>query len=155
MKSEKMVITLLFAMVLLSCKDNSLAGTSWLLGKWENKSAEGTLSETWKKQNDSTFDGRSYFISGKDTLFSEAIRLLERNAKWYYIPTVGNQNQQQSTIFKMTYFSGKQLVFENLKHDFPQKITYNRIGNDSIIAEISGIQNGKTKKETFRMKKIN
>jgi hypothetical protein len=33
----------------------------WLLGQWEAQSDGGTLTETWKKANDSTYNGQ--FIS--------------------------------------------------------------------------------------------
>jgi hypothetical protein len=45
------------------------------------------------------------------------------------------------------------LVFENKEHDFPQKITYTKISNDSIVAEISGMKDGKQSKESYPMKK--
>jgi len=45
------------------------------------------------------------------------------------------------------------LIFEKPKHDFPQKITYNKISNDSLIAGISGMKDGKESKEKYPMKK--
>jgi hypothetical protein len=46
------------------------------------------------------------------------------------------------------------LVFENPKHDYPKKITYTQITEDSLEAEISGILEGKASSEKFSMKKI-
>jgi hypothetical protein len=45
------------------------------------------------------------------------------------------------------------LVFENPKHDYPKKITYTKINDDSLVAEISGILDGKPSSEKFSMKK--
>ena len=57
------------------------------------------------------------------------------------------------TVGKMTKGNEKEAVFENPKNDFPTKISYTKITNDSIVAAISGIQNGKEKSELFSMKK--
>jgi hypothetical protein len=54
----------------------------------------------------------------------------------------------------MTIGTEKQMVFENPKHDYPQKITYNQIRKDSLIASISGVQLGKPSSEKYEMKKI-
>jgi RNA-binding protein YhbY len=33
----------------------------------------GTLTETWKKANDSTYNGQAYFMKGTDTIHTEKI----------------------------------------------------------------------------------
>lgn len=141
----------------VSCKENKyteLAKVKWVLGNWENISPQGTLRESWEKQNDSTFLGNSYFLKDKDTLFSEKITLQQRGDQLSYVPVVPNQNSGKAISFVMTSVSDKQFVFENPKHDFPQRITYNLIRKDSISAQISGTENGKEKIETFAMNKV-
>lgn len=126
---------------------------SWLIGEWGNTSKEGVLTETWTKENDSTFQGKTYFITGKDTAFTESIQLMQQKDQLLYIPTVSDQNKGKHVSFTLTTSTENQLVFENKEHDFPQKITYNKISNDSIIAEISGMKDGKESKESYPMKK--
>lgn len=151
---------LALAIVLISCekKENhekdKIKLADWLIGNWENKMAQGRLSETWEKANDSTFNGKSYFIKDKDTLNNEVIMLTQKAETLFYIPTVEGQNNNQPVLFKMTKGTSKQLVFENPQHDFPQKITYTQINNDSLVAEISGIENGKPATESYPMKRI-
>lgn len=125
----------------------------WLVGEWGNTSEEGVLTETWTAANDSTFDGKTYFITGKDTAFTETIQLMEKNNELHYMPTISDQNEGKQVTFLMTSATENQLVFENKEHDFPQKITYNKITNDSIVAEISGMKEGKETKESYPMKK--
>lgn len=131
-----------------------LEQTNWLIGTWENASDEGLLTEHWKKENDSMYFGESYLIIGEDTVFSEKITLMQDQKELYYIPTVNNQNDGKPVKFKLSSCSEKQLVFVNPKHDFPQKIEYRLITNDSLVAEISGKVDGKTKAETFPMKRM-
>jgi hypothetical protein len=126
---------------------------NWLIGEWANTSKEGVLTETWTKENDSTFLGKTYFITGKDTAFTESIQLMQKEDQLLYIPTVSDQNKGKHVSFTLTTSSEKQLVFENKEHDFPQKITYNKISNDSIVAEIYGIKDGIESKESYPMKK--
>ncbi|WP_307293758.1 hypothetical protein [Flavobacterium sp. SORGH_AS_0622] len=45
------------------------------------------------------------------------------------------------------------MVFENPKHDYPQKITYTKGPNNTLTAEISGKLNGKPSSEKFVMTK--
>lgn len=133
---------------------DQLEKASWLLGEWGNKSPEGELTERWKRENDSVFKGESYFVTGdKDTVFAETIVLDETDEKLAYTVTVPDQNNAKPVRFKMTSITDGQIVFENPKHDFPAKITYKKIGNDSLKAEISGMRDGKPSSEIFAMKK--
>lgn len=127
--------------------------TKWLLGRWENNSTEGNLSESWKKVNDSTFMGESYFVIETDTVFAEHIRLEERNNQLYYTVVIPNQNNGNPVSFTLIKNSEKQLIFENSKHDFPNQIWYNKVGSDSLIAQIRGKKEGKNTSQIFKMKK--
>ena len=154
---KKAAVLLVVFSALVCCKksekQNKINPANWLIGSWENNSDQGNLSENWKKQNDSTFIGQSYFIKGKDTLHHESIVLDQKGDDFFYTTTVKGQNNDQAIRFKMTSATAKQLVFENLKHDYPQKIVYNKITKDSLVAKISGIQQGKPSTESFPMKK--
>ena len=150
---------ILILLVLISCKKeeatekDKIKSADWLLGKWATKTSDGNLSESWKKLNDSTFQGESFFIKGKDTLHFESIALQQKGEELLYNATVKGQNDNKAVSFRLTLADEKQLVFENPKHDYPQKITYTLIKKDSLVASISGIQLGKTSSEKFGMKK--
>jgi hypothetical protein len=159
------ILFILLIVSFVSCKksdSNSAEDTEkekiktarWLIGTWENKSAEGNLKEIWNKVNDSTYEGQSYFIKGKDTIHFEKIQLQQKGEELTYSPTVRGQNDDQPVTFPLTNASDKELIFENPKHDYPQKISYKNISKDSLIAEISGIQSGKPSSEKYLMKKI-
>ncbi len=122
---------------------------SWLLGDWEQQTEDGTATEHWERQNDSTFIGSSYFLIEKDTVSAETMVLEQRGDTLTYNPTVREQNDMQAIQFTLTSSSDSMLVFENPAHDFPQKITYKIITADSIFAEISGNIKGEQKKISF------
>ena len=150
---------LLLLLAIVSCKESDsnekdkIKAARWLLGNWENNSADGNLSETWKKINDSTFQAQSYFIKEKDTLHFETITLQQKGEQLTYSAAVKGQNEDKPVSFKLTTGTEKQLVFENPKHDYPQKISYAQITPDSLVAQISGMQQGKPSSEQFSMKK--
>jgi hypothetical protein len=156
----KNVIVIVVCVLFISCQNKSeknfeqLEKMNWLIGNWENKMDDGILSETWKKENDSTFSGKSYFIvNSKDTVHSETIILTQLNNQLIYSPTVKGQNDDKPIDFIMTSDSENNFVFENPKHDYPQKIVYKKVNENSLVATISGMQQGKQSTESYPMKK--
>lgn len=136
-----------------SVEKDKIKIADWLIGNWENKSPDGALSENWIKLNDSTFSASSYFIRGKDTLHFENIVLAQKGEILTYFATVKGQNDDKPVAFQSTAESDKQLVFENLKHDYPQKITYTKGTDNTITAEVTGNLQGKVTTEKFVMAK--
>lgn len=165
MKRKVTILAALVCSMFISCKGQEketnakkhaqMKKAGWLIGSWGFTTPEGTLNETWKKANDSVYNGQTNFIIGKDTVFTERIRLEETNGKLAYITAVSDQNDGKAIRFELTSITDKQMVFENPAHDFPQKITYNKISNDSLVAEISGMRNGKPASEVFPMGRRN
>lgn len=134
---------------------NLLDTAKWFIGTWQNQSADGLYSETWNLKNDSLYEGVStVVVNKKDTVFYESITLEQKNKEVFYNVSVKDQNHGEPVSFKLTSVNDKQLVFENPAHDFPSKITYNRIKVDSLVASISGMVDGKEKAVEFPMKKI-
>ncbi|HMR83803.1 MAG TPA: DUF6265 family protein [Niabella sp.] len=129
-----------------------LEQASWLLGNWENLSEDGTAMENWEKENDSTFKAESFIIAEEDTVFYEKVTLQLRKDTLDFVVSTRSQNEAPVS-FRLVHSDENTLVFENPKHDFPTKITYNKISADSIYAEISGAVNGSERKEGFPFKK--
>lgn len=169
MKNTKIYIGLLFILAtLVSCKNESqievfgiktkkkylqLENANWFIGKWENLTETARFEEIWSKVNDSTFLGESIVVIARDTVFYEKMDLFQKNDSLILKISVKDQNKEKPVSFYMTKSNDNQLVFENPKHDFPNKIVYNKINSDSIVATIEGIKKGKTQSETFPMKR--
>ena len=131
-----------------------LKKVNWLIGNWENSSDQGLLTEVWIQKNDSTLSGTSFFIKGKDTLHHETIELIQINEQLKYIPTVPSQNNGQPITFNQVVSEDeKTIIFENTKHDYPQKIVYKILDAKHLSVTISGIQQGKPSKESYVMGK--
>jgi len=141
-------------MEITSKKYEAVENANWLIGRWENNSAEGNLSEFWAKTNDSTFQGESYFVIENDTVFGEKVELMQRGNDFIFEARVAKQNDEKPVPFKLTKSSETEMVWENPTHDFPNKIVYQKVGKDSLVAEIFGTKDGKAKNEVFKMKKV-
>ncbi len=132
----------------------SIKDAEWMIGAWSKVSEEGCAFEIWTRQNDSALAGRSFFVSGKDTTLSETIILMQSGKQVYLIPTVIGQNDGQAVRFTLTKNANQQLDFENPAHNFPQKISYRKINNDSLCAEISGTEKGQQQAMQFPMGRV-
>ncbi len=156
----------LFGLLFISCnkydangnlmKDyNELQKANWLIGNWEKKDSIGTLKELWQIKDDSTFIGQSYYIiNDKDTVHNEQIELMQDKEHLIYTATVKGENNNEPIPYQMMKDEDSLLVFENPKHDFPQKIQYQLKKNKSLVATISGKQNGKIFSESYPLTKI-
>ncbi len=156
----KKTIALFGILALLSCQNKSekqfekLEKMNWLVGQWENTTAEGHLTETWNKVNDSTFTGQTYFIiNKKDTVHNESIVLTQVGDDLIYRPIVKGQNNDEPVDFKLTSEAENTFSFENPKHDYPQKIVYKKVNDKSLVATISGKQQGKPSTESYPMQR--
>lgn len=130
-----------------------LKKAKYLIGNWENLTTDADFKEIWKKENDSTFTAMSYITVKKDTVFYENIVLTQTNDSLFYNVSVKGENKDNEVSFYLTSDAHNVLVFENPNHDFPTKIAYKKVSNDSLVAIIYGIKNGKKIKEAYPMKR--
>ena len=160
MKSITLILSALSIVCLVSCKNNSsekhfdkLEKMNWLIGSWEQALPEGILTETWTKENDSTYSAKSFYIKQKDTIHMESIVLTQKKEELLYRATVKGQNNDEPVTFTMTSDAANAFTFENPAHDYPQKIMYKKVASDRLIAVISGKQQGKDSQESYPMTK--
>lgn len=157
----KKIIVLLFILSIVGCKNSDsdknekekIKTAHWLLGTWQNKATDGVLSEIWTKANDSTYLGQSYFVKEKDTIHFETIVLQQIGENLKYITTVKGQNEDKPVTFSLIETTGNQLIFENKKHDYPQKISYKKADKNNLNTSISGMINGKISTEKYTLVK--
>ncbi|HKR07511.1 MAG TPA: DUF6265 family protein [Bacteroidia bacterium] len=117
-------------------------------GTWAMKEeGGGTMFEEWNKVSDSLYKGESYAISENKKQVFETVSLKYVDGKLCYAPTVNDQNQGKEVLFTLKENSdgGKKFVFENLQHDFPQRIIYHFKTEKTLDARIEGTAGGKEK----------
>lgn len=111
----------------------------WLKGSWKMESKRGTIIESWNISNDSTLSGISILVNKNlDTSLLEEISLAYRGGNYFYIPVAFGQNNDEPVKFSITAFNESGFVAENPEHDFPKRITYQKVNSDSLFVFIDG-----------------
>jgi hypothetical protein len=144
-------------LVIYACtikRNNDISRIEWLVGTWEQATSRGSIYETWRKTDENELTGKSYKLKNNDTIIFETIRLVQDDGRLSYIPAVKDQNRGAPIRFNERIASETLLVFENKEHDFPQVISYTKIGKDSLMAEISGMRKEKEEHRYFPMHRI-
>ncbi|MBL0339677.1 MAG: hypothetical protein IPP71_01440 [Bacteroidetes bacterium] len=149
--NSQLSILLIIAMAMISCKskNENFEALSQLEGSWSMKFDSSEILEVWKQINDTLMEGKSYEITGADSIQTETVQLLLRGNDIFYIPTVSDQNNKQPISFKLTGYEKNSFNFENPNHDFPTSIIYTFQSKDKLKAQISGKINGEMRSLDF------
>lgn len=123
-----------------------------LEGTWKMITKRGAICEEWKKIDKNYLQNCGYMVKGTDTMISERVALTNTKDGIFYTSTVEDQNNKQPIAFKMTKGEDNIFIFENPEHDFPKRIVYRFVTNDSLHAFIDdGTEAGK--KQNFYFKR--
>ncbi|MET0982671.1 MAG: DUF6265 family protein [Telluria sp.] len=82
---------------------------------------------------------------------AEYMTLRELDGKLAYVVVMPGQKE---VAFMLRPGSGGELVFENAKHDFPQRIVYRRMAAPRLHARIAGGMKGQLQTVNFPMKRV-
>ena len=70
-----------------------------------------------------------------------------------YSATVKGENNNTAIPFQLTKDEDSLLIFENPKHDYPQKLEYRLLKNKGISIIVSGKEKGKSSTTTYMLSK--
>ncbi|HMO82161.1 MAG TPA: DUF6265 family protein [Pyrinomonadaceae bacterium] len=123
-------------------KDVKLESFAWMAGCWEMSVTQRnmTITEQWMRPAGGTIIGMGRTLAGDRTAMFEYLRIEQEGDAISYIAKP-SQNREE-TVFKLVKAAEGEFVFENLEHDFPQRIIYRREGSDGMFARIEGTRNG-------------
>lgn len=123
---------------------------AWLSGCWERRGQRGVTEEQWARPAGGTMIGFSRTVrrvADRDsTAEYEFLRVFVRDGKLVYAALPSGQRY---TEFTETSATDSAVVFENPRHDFPQRVTYTRRGADSVVARIDGSVQGRVRAIDF------
>lgn len=124
-----------------------LAKLSWISGTWQMKDGDTTTEEHWLPLAGSTMMGMSHTYDPKQTKFFEFLRITTKGDSIAYVAQPGGG---KAVPFLAVVITDKEAVFENPKHDHPQRIRYERTA-DGLTATISMLDG--TEAASFPFKK--
>lgn len=120
-----------------SCKaQSSINQLDFMIGTWkiENK----TTFEEWKKEKNNQLVGFSYNLKGGSKKVTENLLIKEMDNLLIYQATVLNQNDGKTILFTLNTSIKDRFSFENLSHDFPKKIQYQKINKSTLFVQVLG-----------------
>ena len=138
MKKIIIIFLLIFGRAAINAQNENF---DWLIGEWVYQNEYSRTVEIWSKISPFTIEGESFTLTneGDSVLFSESLRIVRMDGQYFYIVKVpGNE---LPIPFKLTEVTDSSFQFENKMHDFPQKIKYIKISNDSVRITISKMNN--------------
>lgn len=120
---------------------------AWIAGQWSREEGERWAEESWAGPRGGVMLGHSRSGRGKALREFEFLRIAaEADGTPAYIAQPGGR---APVAFRLVRRAGTSATFENVAHDYPQRIEYVRDG-DTMTATISAIDGSKPMRWTFR-----
>lgn len=129
-----------------------ISSLSWLSGCWAAEGGEPGSGEQWSAPAGETMLGMARTVrDGKTTQF-EFMEL--RHLPDGTLAFIAHPSGQRSATFPVLRIGGSEVVFENLQHDFPQRVAYAREGDHGLQARIEGMRGGTLRVSEFPMDRV-
>ena len=130
----------------------------WLVGRWQSVSEatrQGTttvrVNEDWRLVGD-VMSSMGVTLLGDSLVDAESVYIREMGSVLVY---EAHPMGQKSAVFHSIKIAEKSIVFENRGHDFPQRVAYELVNDDSLLAWIEGPgKDGKTKRIQFPYRRV-
>ena len=116
------------------------ADLAFMAGCWKFERNGRVVEEHWLAPSGGSLFGVSRTVAGGQTVEFEFLEIRDLPEGLTYI---AHPSGQAEARFKATKRTTDEIVFENPRHDFPQRIRYRR-AIDALGARIEGTKNGQT-----------
>jgi hypothetical protein len=128
----------------------ALKDLAFMAGCWRGDSEGGAvIDEYYTPPSANMILGVSRYTKGERTVSYEFSTIsLRGDSDLVLTPRPEGQTPAD---FNLTRLAPGLAVWGNPKHDFPQVISYRRLGKDSLVARIEGPGNGGTQSSEWRM----
>lgn len=122
---------------------------AWLAGHWKTSNGKTTTEEVWLAPASGLMVGAGRTVGGK-TPFFEFLRIEQRGDALVF---VAQPRGGAPVEFIAARVDADAVVFENLAHDFPQRVIYRRDG-DALVARTEGVVKGRLEGEDWRYERV-
>jgi hypothetical protein len=124
-----------------------LAAVTWIGGDWTGTMGAMAIEERWSPPAGGAMLATARTVSKGRMVAFEFLRIVERDGGLVYI---AQPNGSPPTEFVLTEASEGRAVFENPRHDFPQRIVYERADENGLRASIGYCRGGRPTQYAFQ-----
>ena len=147
----RMRVTLLLILTAIAAPQAQRAAPidrlAWLQGCWTSQSAgDRVVDEQWMGPRGGAMMGMSRTVAGGTLREYELVIIRPAPSGLVY---EAHPSGQKSATFPVKEQTDASIVFEDLAHDFPQRIGYRRDGADAITAWIEGASDGRSRRVEY------
>ncbi len=107
----------------------------FLTGCWERRTPRGTVEERWSPPKGGMLQGMGRTFRGDTLVEYEFVLIREVAGRLQY---GARPSGQAPNTFPAKTVTDSLVEFEDLAHDYPQRVGYRKAGADSLIAWIDG-----------------
>lgn len=135
----KPILTLLLAIVALPVMAQTTdCEPDWMIGHWEQAGERSIIQESWIRQDADTIlgFGRTIRAATGRVVAQELLRMVRREDQLVF--EAKPDANPDWTPFQPTECSGDRLTVENPYHDFPTRLDYRLVAQDTMTVFVSG-----------------
>lgn len=125
---------------------------AWLAGCWAADGAEAGSVEHWLAPAAGTMFGINRSVRGGRLSQFEFMAI--RTAADGRLVFVALPGGRHATEFAARSVAAGEVVFENARHDFPNRVVYRRTGERTMLGRIEGMANGEARAVDFPFTRV-
>ena len=130
----------------------SIKDVAWLQGCWELRDGDRLVEERWMLPRAGSMLGVGRTTRGEQLIEHEFVVLTERDGRLAY---EAHPSGQATATFMSKPISGREVVFEDPTHDFPQRVGYRSTGPGQLLAWVEGTSGGRARRIEFAYRIVN
>jgi hypothetical protein len=125
---------------------SDLSALSWMTGHWTGVDGKVEMEEFWLPPKGNSMLGLHRDVANGKTMMFEFLRIdaTPEGITYWASP----RGRAPPTPFRLKELRENYVAFENLQHDFPQRIIY-WMENGVVHAKVEGTMNGKAASEEW------
>jgi hypothetical protein len=124
-----------------------IGALAWLAGSWAGSDGRNDHEEHWTVPKGGAMVGVHRTVRDGRMVEFEFLRIEEQKDSLVYLSMPNGRSP--ATPFPLKAIEGERVTFENLAHDFPQRLIYWKDGN-ALRARIEGTIGGKARSMEWR-----
>jgi hypothetical protein len=129
----------------------SLESLAWLAGCWAGGEGEREFDEQWMAPRGGVMLGTARSFAGTALADYEHLLIREEGGTLVFVAKPSRQPQGH---FRAASLDADGVQFANPRNDFPQRVSYRRLADGSLLARIEGELRGKTRAVEFAMRRV-